>query len=233
MMNIGISSLVNLMINRAIKDIQWKCLRPQGDPCELSSGTTERKERLAMMIYSRVDQQFSSLTNRLQGYSFTKSTAPFLRQSQGSIVLLWSSCHGSKFFQIASSDQKFPLSKESAWAFLAFSHQVGLCHPFLWLKQPGSNNHCSSKRGKCDGTIWIFGRRLLGNFIPTRCMLTWSAGAEKKLKRGNHFQQKNMMHNIRQNIWHILLDKASLYLTGNCTAWRYVGYFTGTQDFTS
>ena len=52
MMNIGISSLVNLMINRAIKDIQWKCLRPQGDPCELSSGTTERKERLAMMIYS-------------------------------------------------------------------------------------------------------------------------------------------------------------------------------------
>ena len=87
MMNIGISSLVNLMINRAIKDIQWKCLRPQGDPCELSSGTTERKERLAIMIYSRVDQQFldqcspfSSLTNMLEGYSFTKSTAPFLRQ---------------------------------------------------------------------------------------------------------------------------------------------------------
>ena len=80
MMTIGISSLVNLMINRAIKDIQWKCLRPRGDPCELSSGTTERKERLAMMIYSRVDQQFSSLTNRLEGYSFTKSTAPFLRQ---------------------------------------------------------------------------------------------------------------------------------------------------------
>ena len=31
---------------------------------------------------------------------------------------------------MALSDQKLPLSKESAWVFLAFSHLVGLCHPF-------------------------------------------------------------------------------------------------------
>ena len=38
---------------------------------------------------------------------------------------------------LSPPDQKLPLSKESAWAFLAFSHLlVGLCHPFPLTNSP-------------------------------------------------------------------------------------------------
>ena len=40
-------------------------------------------------------------------------------------------------FYLSLSHQKLPLSKESAWAFLAFSHLlVGLCHPFPLTNSP-------------------------------------------------------------------------------------------------
>ena len=202
MMNILVSSVVNLMMNWAIKDIQWKCLHLRGDLCSATSETTERKRddlrflwwrwfTFFMMIYKFDDEEYQYFLDQCgppsskapEVYSFTKSTAPSWGRSQGSMVA--TSFYGQEACTVPNfsrwrSDQKLPLSNQSGWALLAFSHLVGLCHPFPLTNSPVQIVIAHEDMENSMDTIWSFGtgKRLGQYFIRTRCLLICSAEVE-------------------------------------------------------
>ena len=81
------------------------------------------------------------------------------------------------------SDQKLPLSHQSAWALLAFSHLVGLCHPFPLTNSPVQIIIAHENKENATAQLEILGTGEMSQACSVFhshkvCMLTCSTEAE-------------------------------------------------------